>query len=446
MDYDEEVEASRRCSKIISEDDLEEFTKKMNEAISDKYSKEQCYEDIFKFSFFNMPIVIDFIKQTILSNNQEDIKLVTEKMKYIPKNTMKELVLELKEDEKTKNFLRQEIKKGLIAKQNPSNNIIFLRFLLDEEDGKEIVTSRFEDFFVNGYDYKFLEMLIDKAGLPQEKILENKEKILKNSYGKNIILFIKWFNQNGKFNDEDLQLEDFIKALYSDIKDDTSVKMLEIFYKEIMDRQNLNIKDIQLLGKGWFSNSYKIGQFVLKLGKVRLTEMIPYHKRILQPLLRQNTNPNDDNNLFIEIQNVVDSDWYKDMSEEQIQEELYKIYKEMRKDGVVWTDLKKENIGRLIKPNRTNYYTETLEGNIDDEKTLRIVTKELEVSDDAVGIFDRKPEKCLEPGEFVILDSDFIFKVEDIDFENEMKEVPPAKYIRFEQRYRYELAQEKEER
>ena len=124
---------------------------------------------------------------------------------------------------------------------------------------------------------------------------------------------------------------------------------------------------------------------------------------------------------------------------------LQKNHKVKRKE-VGNMKLKKENIGRLIKPNRTNYYTETLEGNIEDEKTLRIVTKELEVSDDAVGIVDRKLEKCLEPGELVILDSDFIFRVEDIDFENEMKQLPPARYIRLEQRYRYEIAQEKEER
>lgn len=446
MSYNEDLEASRRCYKIISAENLEEFTKKMNEAISEKYSKELCYEDIFKFSFYNVPTVIDFIKQKIFSSNQEDIKLVIEKMKYIPKNTMRELVWELKKDEKTKSFLRQEIKNGLIAKQNPSNNIIFLRFLLDEEDGKEIVISRFEDFFVNGYDYEFLEMLVDEAGLPQEKILANKEKILKNSYGKNVILFIKWFDRNGKFNDEDMQLEDFIKALYSDIKDETSVKMLEIFYKEIMDRQDIDIKDIDILRGGQFNTPYRIGQFILKIGDTRETKIIPYHRRILQPLVRQNTNPNGENNFYIEIQNVVEANWYKDMTEEQIQEELYKIYKEMRRDGVVWTDIKKENIGRLIKPNKINYYTETLEGNVDDEKTLRIVTKELEVSDEAVGIVDRKEEKCLGPGELVILDSDFVYKVEDIDFEYEMKQIPPARYIRFEQRYRYELAQEKEER
>ena len=446
MNYDI-GESLKRCSKFIFEDKgFDEFIKRIDEAINENYTKEQCYEDMLKCADFGFLNVISFIKHIILSENQEDIDIIIEKMKYIREITMEEIVSELQKDEKTREFLKQEIKNGLIAKQSPSNNMIFLKFLLDEEDGKTIAIDRFEDFFVNGYDYEVLKVLMDRAGLPQEKVLDNKEKVLKNSYGKNIILFIKWFNQNGKFNDEDVQLEDFIKALYSDIKDETSVKMLEIFYKEIMDRQDIAIKDIDILREGQFNTPYKIGQFILKIGDTRETKTIPYHRRILQPLVRQNTNPNGENNFYIEIQNVVDADWYKGMTEEQIQEELYKIYKEMRRDGVVWTDIKKENIGRLIKPNRTNYYTETLEGNIDDKKTLRIVTKELEVSDDAVGIVGRKQEECLQPGELVILDSDFVYKAEDINFENEMRQLPPAIYIRYEQRYRYELAQEKEER
>ena len=118
----------------------------------------------------------------------------------------------------------------------------------------------------------------------------------------------------------------------------------------------------------------------------------------------------------------------------------------MRAEGVVWTDIKKENVGRLIRANKTNYYTETLEGDLKEPKTLKIMQKELNVSDNSVGIFDRREEECMQPGELVILDTDYIFKEEDIDFENEMQENQPSRYIIYERRYRYELEQEKEQR
>ena len=285
---------------------------------------------------------------------------------------------------------------------------------------------------------------MQRAGIPKEKILSNKKKILKNSYGDNLVSFIKWFKYEGIFNESDITLKEFIKQLYNNIEDAPTLKMLEVFYERILTKQNLDISDVEVLKGGEYSKAYRLGGFVLKIGETRETKTIPYHRRILQPLLRQDTNPNNENNLYIEIQNVVDNNWYVGMTEKEIDEELYKIYKEMREDRIIWTDVKRKNVGRLIKPNRTNYYTDILEGDINAENSLEVVQKELEVSNNSVGIINRKQEDCLKSGELVILDTDMIFKVEDINFDKEMKTNCPPPFIKFEQRYRYELQQSKE--
>ena len=118
----------------------------------------------------------------------------------------------------------------------------------------------------------------------------------------------------------------------------------------------------------------------------------------------------------------------------------------MRKFGIVWTDIKKENVGRLIRPNRTNYYSEELEGKLEDEKTLRVAERELQVSDNSVGIFERRIEECLQPGELVILDTDYIFKEEEIDIKEDETRFESLKYIMFEKRYIRERKEEQRNR
>lgn len=74
---------------------------------------------------------------------------------------------------------------------------------------------------------------------------------------------------------------------------------------------------------------------------------------------------------------------------------LYKIYSEFRKDGLYPIDLKKENIGRLIKDNII-YWNKSI--NLDPK------TKG----------FDKENEIVLKAGELVLLDTELIYTKEDI--------------------------------
>lgn len=438
INYEEIYSSLERCKNIIYVNNFEEFINTLNETINENYTKEQCYIDILKTSVLNWRNLINFVRYMLQTKNEDDIEILVKNFNLIPADNLANIL----EEFDLKELLKECLKKGII---NYYNSDIIDILLLDEE-GKQLVLQKYEDFFYNGYDFRLLKILMEKAEIPEEKIIDSKSKILKNAYGDNLQAFIKWFKEKGISTDDDISLEDFIKQTYNDIEDITTLKMLEFFYKRFMEKQGLKISDIELIGKGEYSKSYKIGGFVLKFGEERKNKTIPYHRRILQPLVRQETNPNNKNNFYIEIQNAVDNKWYDGMTEEEIQEELYKIYKEMRNKGIVWTDIKKENVGRLIKPNKTNYTTEVLKGNIYNEKSLKVIEEELKVSDNSVGIINRIDEPCLMPGELVILDTDLIFRLEDIDIEADMKDRFQPRYIRYEQRYLYELAQAKGER
>ena len=75
---------------------------------------------------------------------------------------------------------------------------------------------------------------------------------------------------------------------------------------------------------------------------------------------------------------------------------MLEIFKEMYRDGVVWTDAKVGNVGILRKDNVPN-----LNG------------QKMVVDSVASGITDQKKEKPLGKGDIVIIDTDFIYKVGD---------------------------------
>ena len=399
MEHNED-RSIKRCYNIVTEyGGLDEFIKRIEESLNESYTKEQCYKDILENAEFNTSTIIEFIKHTIFSQNKEDIEIIAKNINMIRPEIFSYLIEELQKDDKCKEFLKNEIKNGLVKNQNTNKNYAIFKFLKSEEDGNQIIEEIFEDFLSNGYDFKLVSKIIEETKIPETKLIENKAKILENAKGENIISFINWFNQRGHINDDDIKLEDFVRALHSDVEDNKTLKVLEVIYEELTRKQGISVKDIELLGKGASNTNYKIGEFVLKVGGLRQTKEIPSHKKILKPIIRQEANHDIDNSLFIEIQNLVDDKWYKNMSDEQIEEEIYKIYKELRDSKIVWTDIKKENVGRLINKNTSN-----------DNKLA----------------------------ELVILDTDYIFNESEINFEEEFKQRPPAKFIRYEQRYIYE--------
>ena len=162
---------------------------------------------------------------------------------------------------------------------------------------------------------------------------------------------------------------------------------------ELLHSENCRYSDINSVTSGGYSQVYKIGNKILKVGKPRASYSIPNHRRLLQPLIRTNLIDEENNNIpiaCIEIQDGVD------LSETISKEELYYIYKELREDGIIWSDAKIGNIGKLRRDN-----VPTLEG------------ERMDVAPNSVGFINEKNDSELSTGDWVIIDSDFVYREDD---------------------------------
>lgn len=77
-------------------------------------------------------------------------------------------------------------------------------------------------------------------------------------------------------------------------------------------------------------------------------------------------------------------------------EKLYQVYQELRNDGIVWTDVRFSNIGKLRKRN-----------------VPKLNGEEMDVDPEAVGMDKEANGRVLEVGEWVIIDTDYIYRQED---------------------------------
>ena len=257
---------------------------------------------------------------------------------------------------------------------------------------------------------------------------ENQELVLDKLSGEEIIKYIQVCKDNEGFLQK-WTFDDFAKYLLKNNEliddDEISITMIGIIIKELCEMQNItDITQIQSAGSGEYCSVLKIGQYILKYGKLRNNITIPSHKRILKPFIRQmSSSPLAKGaNIFLEIQHEVDTKWYESLTENEIKEELYKIFKELREDGIVWSDIRKENVGRLILPNNG---------------TVLTYNTKLKTHDELIGFECRKTNESaevLDKGELVILDTDYIC------YENEEPESGCAEnyYEEFERRWSYE--------
>ena len=172
---------------------------------------------------------------------------------------------------------------------------------------------------------------------------------------------------------------------------------LSIIIQELLKSENAKWIDINRIGGGSYSDVYQIGDKILKIGGIRGTYNIPNHTRILQPLTRINLiDEKKDNMEFacIEVCDKVNPLRKEDISKET----LYKIYKELRDEGIIWTDAKFSNLGRLKKSN-----IPTLNG------------EEVKVAPHSIGFDEKIRGKELENDDIVILDTDFIYNQDSPD-------------------------------
>lgn len=152
---------------------------------------------------------------------------------------------------------------------------------------------------------------------------------------------------------------------------------LELILNECLEKTSTKLEDIEYLREGVTSKVYKIGSLVLKVGFSRYVHEIPNSDKILYPLLRRKINVL---NLYLEISDLTDT---KNITDDDV----YKVFKELMDDGIVWIDARKDNLGKLLKD--SNSYG-------------------IYINENSVGL-KGKCDNNRKKGDFVVIDTDLLF-------------------------------------
>ena len=261
----------------------------------------------------------------------------------------------------------------------------------------------------HGYEYIVetnIDMFINNSGALMD--LKKDIDILKININKDEV--IDKIN-NRMDNDLDIVLMEIIstKFNYQKFEKEKIFPYLKRIIYELCTEEKVKYHDIKYVGGGDYSSCFKIGGKYFKIGDKRRTFHIKNNKRFLQPLRREEIKSLDDEFMFcLEINEEVDT---KNITDEDV----YQIYKELRREGLIWTDPKKANLGRLLKDNKVYF-----DG--------------VDYVDIAGTGFLTDIDYSLKAGELVIIDTDFIYEEDDLDYLNHTTNL----WTYFEQRYQEE--------
>ena len=178
---------------------------------------------------------------------------------------------------------------------------------------------------------------------------------------------------------------------------------IKLLINELLEKTNTKIEDIEHKGSGAFSNTYKIGNLILKSG-IKINKKMPYHPRFLSPFLRKE---------------MIDK--YVKPALELSKEEVYEIYKELREDGIIWIDPRAANLGILLEDNDTKIKGETIE-----------------VKEESIGFTSKIKHKTYKKGDIVIFDVDTAVYEEDFKLEDYDLLIDLRAYNEMETRYQKE--------
>lgn len=243
--------------------------------------------------------------------------------------------------------------------------------------------------------------------------------------------------EDEEFKNANFVINKILSDNYINIIDKKTIDFLATVIIEISKNENVSIRDFDFVGQGMYSIVYKWGNKVLKIGHKRIMNEIPYHKRILQPLLRKRVPSANglDDKLFIEVSEyakplVTDEDFENNFGtkkEKETEDIVYSIFKELKKDGIAWIDARGQNLGILTKENTIN------------------MKDQFDAKNETVGYIKetiKDNDKPLQPGELVIIDTDAILTQKDFDEGNYPDYISTFWYHYYNKRYEKELEQE----
>ena len=192
------------------------------------------------------------------------------------------------------------------------------------------------------------------------------------------------------------------------ISDSTLKEILRLLILDVVKNEEAKFSEITYNGGG-FSRILIIGDKVIKLGD-RATKTFPNNPYIISPLFRKELKSNGEI-CFVEVTERVNT------NERIGSDELYQLFKKIRDLGLVWTDIKEINVGRLRKENIIHW------------------NRTLAPTEEVLGLKSKRGDEILKEGDLVILDADFIYEENDpnINFANNK-----TLYDEFEAKYQSE--------
>lgn len=316
-------------------------------------------------------------------SNDKLISYIDKLIPVIDDFTLRNILDKIKDNEEVMNYI---IDKYLI---NSTISIKLTSFLLKNNLYIDKVYQNFDNIISNNikdlYELKKQGTLNEEASTKISKIVQNNEEYLNNT------------------------IEDILKEIYGEKFNSKDFKVgidtIKIIIKELCQNENKTYGDIEYLGKGTFSYVLAVGDKVLKIGIKRYTNSFPNNPYIITPLLRESIKINEENKIFLEVTERVDT------KTEVTTEELYQLYKKIRALGLVWTDVAKRNVGRLKKDNIVHWNTP------------------LYPTDEALELKKYINASQLKKGDLIILDADHIYEGYKYNLTNK----------EFEDRYQEEL-------
>lgn len=179
------------------------------------------------------------------------------------------------------------------------------------------------------YSYFFKIMEYDEKVLPKDiRKMGYKDRINTLVKDKDIIYII----------DEVFFIDIMDDEVKAEIKADISKILQAIKYNE-------KEKDIILFDISRFSFVFKIGNKVLKIGFPKIVYPIPNLNIIIDSIIRkQYRQSNGEPILYIEVQERKENNLTLIYNKEEIEDILYKVWKEFRENGIIWYDPKEKNL------------------------------------------------------------------------------------------------------
>lgn len=179
--------------------------------------------------------------------------------------------------------------------------------------------------------------------------------------------------------------------------------------KDVMRIEKASIIDMDLK-RGANSRTLIIKDKVIKSG-FKHVKKIPYHKRILQPILRQaikytknkNNLPDIDLDYVEAYERTGDLEYSYDNSKPSPEDLVYLVFKDMLEDGNLLSDPQVANLGILLKPNLP-FHEPT---GYNDDKFY--------IDDEIVDLYNTSNDReILGEGEIVVRDVDLVYEFKNI--------------------------------